>query len=226
VALRLRGGLVRPVGSGIEGESLSDTREPVSHPLKRQFAGGAYTVRGFGQNLLGPKVLLANPADLPGCDGKPVTENNTWVCDPNESGLQSARAFPRPVGGENAIVANVEIRVPFASANWGWVAFLDMGRVWTIGEGVGTSEAFAWTPGVGLRYESPVGPLRVDIGYSTGGNELAPVVSETLVNGSLELVQLGTADDVPLAYDWDPYAGSGSNFFNRLQLHLSIGHAF
>jgi outer membrane protein assembly factor BamA len=57
LGLRVRAGLVRPIGSGLEGVELStatdtSTAEPVTHPLKRQYAGGAFTVRGFGQNLL------------------------------------------------------------------------------------------------------------------------------------------------------------------------------
>jgi outer membrane protein assembly factor BamA len=229
LALRLRGGLVRPIGSGIEGVELGPRSEPVTHPLKRQYAGGAFTVRGYGQNLLGPQVLLTDADNLPGCnpDDPTVTENNTWVCDPNEQGLTSGQVFPRPVGGENAVVANAELRVPFGIGRWVGVAFIDVGQVWTTRGGVETAAGLAWSPGVGIRYQSPVGPLRLDIGYNTSGSETWPVVSELLVDGKAIIVQLGNANDEPSKLEYDPYDRTGlGGFVNRLQLHFSIGHAF
>ncbi|UCC73325.1 MAG: BamA/TamA family outer membrane protein [Gemmatimonadota bacterium] len=229
LALRVRGGLVRPIGSGIEGVDLSTRSEPVTHPLKRQYAGGAFTVRGFGQNLLGPLVLLTNRNNLEGCLEDPVvTENNTWVCNPIEEGLTSDQVFPRPVGGENSIVANAELRVPFGAGRWVGVAFVDLGQVWTVRGEVSSADRLAWSPGVGIRYQSPVGPLRLDIGYNTSGSKVYPVVSE-LENeeGEAIIVQLGDANDKPHPFEYDPFEGSGfSRFLSRLQLHFSIGHAF
>jgi outer membrane protein assembly factor BamA len=227
LALHMRASFVRPIGSGLEGVTLRSTFEPVTHPLKRTYAGGAYTVRGYGQNLLGPKVLLADPRDLPGCDGNPITENNTWLCDPNAQGLTSGQAFPRPVGGENTVVGNIEVRFPLASDSWTGVAFLDLGGVWSITTVTGEPETFGWSPGFGVRYLSPVGPLRLDIAYSTGGTELLPVVSEQTIDGEINIVQLGRPDDTPILFPYNPYEDSGlPEFFSRLQLHFSIGHAF
>ncbi len=228
LALRLRGGLVRPIGSGIEGVDLSTRSEPVTHPLKRQYAGGAFTVRGYGQNLLGPLVLLTQSENLPGCADAEVTPNNTWVCDPMAEGLTSDLVFPRPVGGENSVVANLEVRVPFAAGRWTSVAFLDMGQVWTSRGGVSTTTRLAWSPGVGVRYHSPVGPLRLDIGYNTAGSGQYPVVSELLNDeGESIIVQLGNENDEPYRFEYEPFDASGlRGFLNRLQLHFSIGHAF
>ena len=228
LALRLRGGLVRPIGAGIEGVALGVRSEPVTHPLKRQYVGGAYTVRGYGQNLLGPKVLLVpDSTDLPICLPSEVTENNTWVCDPAEAGLSSGQVVPRPVGGENAVVANLEVRVPLGSERWSGVAFVDFGQVWTAKGELEAPEELAWSPGIGIRYRSPVGPLRLDVGYNTGGSERLPVVSQLRKGGRLTIVQLGDEDDNPATLDYDPFGGSGlRGFVNRLQLHFSIGHAF
>ncbi len=235
LALRVRGGLVRPIGSGLEGVELStasdtSTAEPVTHPLKRQYAGGAFTVRGFGQNLLGPLVLLARAEDLPGCnpDDPLVTERNTWVCNPEDEGLTSNQVFPRPVGGENSVVANLELRFPFAAGRWVWVAFVDVGRVWSAGAEVSGGDRMAWSPGVGIRYQSPVGPLRLDIGYNTSSAAQFPVISELVdENGQTFIVQLGDANDQVNPYTFNPYEGTGlRGFLNRLQLHFSIGHAF
>ncbi len=234
LALRFRGGLVRPTGSGIEGVAPDPASDAVSHPLKRQYAGGAYTVRGYGQNLLGPKVLLLSTSNedeimrrLPVCDLGDVA-NNTWPCDPSTAG-QEVRAgdfVPRPVGGENSVVANLELRVPLGSDRWSGVAFADVGRVWTDGL-LGAAEDFQWSPGVGVRYRSPVGPIRLDIGYNTSGVERLPVVVALRQNGDTEIVQLirpGSDPDnpEPALFDYDPL----NDFLSRLQLHFSIGQAF
>ncbi len=228
VALRVRGGRVVPIGSGLEGVSLEEVREPVTNPLKRQYAGGAYTVRGFGQNLLGPKVLLANASELAdttragagACDPTEVTEKNIWICDPTAAGLTSDDVVPRPVGGENSVVANAELRWPLGS-RWTGVVFVDLGKVWTVGGEKSEAESLAWSPGIGLRYRSPVGPLRLDIGYNTGSSERLRVVSVLGTGAETTIVQLSEL------FNHDPFEGSGlRGFLNRLQLHFSIGHAF
>ncbi len=233
LALRLRGAAVRPIGSGLEGIDLAEAEEAITHPLKRQYAGGAFTVRGFGQNLLGPKTLLADSADLAfnaetnpsGCDPGLVTEGNNWVCDPVAAGVMSNEVFPRPTGGENALVANIELRVPFVSRRWVGVVFLDLGKVWTLSSKFGTAEDWAWSPGVGIRYLSPVGPLRLDVGYNTRSTEQLPMVSA--FDGGRTIVKLIDEGGETVLYDYNPFEDTGlREFVNRLQLHFSIGHAF
>ncbi len=232
LALRLRGGMVRPIGSGIEEELPSLESEPVTHPLKRQYAGGAYTVRGYGQNLLGPRVLLLSTSNatqimekLPGCSLGSI-DNNAWPCNPNaaEQNVGADDFSPRPIGGENSVVANVELRFPLGSDRWTGVTFVDVGRVWTDGE-LGAAEDFQWSPGIGIRYRSPVGPVRLDIGYNTSGIETLPVVVAIRDEeaGRTDIVQLVEADGTtPELFEYDPLGG----FFSRLQLHFSIGQAF
>ena len=227
LALRVRGGAVRPIGSGIENVDLEAGSAGVTNPLKRFYAGGASTVRGYGQNLLGPKVFLAEdstfiPPNGP-CDPTQII-GSTWLCDPNQSNATSDSITPRPSGGENLAVANLELRVPLGSQRWTGVAFVDFGRVWT-GRAVTTSDAWAWSPGLGFRYLSPVGPLRVDIAYNTGGTVQNPVVSQ--ISETREVVSLGRPDGSPIPLGIDPFDKTGlAGFFQRLQLHFSIGQAF
>ncbi len=241
LALRLRGGALRPIGSGIEGVEFTADREELTNPLKRQYAGGAYTVRGFGENLLGPKVLLANPREID-CfisdSTVVVTAQNTLVCDPNEAGLTSDEAVARAIGGLNSLVGNVELRMPLGSDRWSGVVFVDIGRVWSSGGDVPEAERLAWSPGLGIRYLSPVGPLRLDIGYNTSsGAQLLPVVtqltgSERVVTPDGEeatvdpgtIVQLGDENNRVQKFRYDPF--EGKSFVRRLVLHFSIGQAF
>jgi outer membrane protein insertion porin family/translocation and assembly module TamA len=226
VALRLRGGVLRPIGSGIEGLDLSGDGEALTNPLKRQYAGGAYTVRGFNENLLGPKVLLTEDVNLDCGDDPVVTPENTLVCDPNEAVIDPNRLIPRAVGGQNSIVANAEVRIPLGSDSWRGVAFVDVGRVWTSGGDVPEAERYAWSPGLGIRYMSPVGPLRLDVGYNTTtGVQPLPVVTEYPEEGGVSrIVQLGREDNTAIPYQYQPQADA--SFFQRLVLHFSIGHAF
>jgi hypothetical protein len=73
------------------------------------------------------------------------------------------------------------------------------------------------TPGIGIRYSSPVGPIRADLGLNPGGSETLPVVTENIVNGVRSLVRLKQSRV------YNPTAGG---LLNRLVLHLSIGEAF
>jgi outer membrane protein assembly factor BamA len=76
----------------------------------------------------------------------------------------------------------------------------------------------AITPGFGMRYRSPVGPIRADIGFNPGTTESLPVVTENIVNGQKTLVTL----QQPRIYA--PFKGGG--ILKRMVLHLSIGEAF
>lgn len=70
-----------------------------------------------------------------------------------------------PIGGTRFANASVELRAPI----WGQlsgVAFFDAGTVWAdpdrlIGEDIG----WRYNVGPGLRYQTPIGPIRVDVGY-------------------------------------------------------------
>ncbi|HET9684043.1 MAG TPA: hypothetical protein VFP15_08070, partial [Gemmatimonadaceae bacterium] len=81
----------------------------------------------------------------------------------------------------------------------------------------------AITPGFGVRYLSPVGPIRVDLGFNPSRAEKLAVVTELEENGKRVIIPLET----PRLYD---ATGSGTSgirgLLNRLTLHLSIGQAY
>ncbi|UCD34353.1 MAG: outer membrane protein assembly factor BamA [Nitrospiraceae bacterium] len=67
-----------------------------------------------------------------------------------------------PTGGNVFALTNLEFRLSLRR-NFGLVAFLDAGNVWkTISD---VDDELKYTVGAGLRYNTPVGPLRVDYGH-------------------------------------------------------------
>lgn len=188
------------------------------HPRKRFYAGGSRSVRGYGENQLGPRVLTVPASTLrenPGClEGVDVI-----TCDPNAEGLDDLDFDPRPLGGNVVAEASVEFRFPVWKQVVGAV-FLDGGYVaQRINPSLPRSRA-AITPGFGGRYRSPVGPIRVDIGINPGLGETLPVVTEALVNGETRLVTLVERRR------FSPVASGAKGIFDRMILHLSIGEAF
>jgi len=69
-------------------------------------------------------------------------------------------------GGDNMIQGNLEFIFPlFPSAGFKGVLFFDTGNVWNNGTSVDTG-SFKKTAGVGVRWYSPMGPLRLEWGWN------------------------------------------------------------
>lgn len=191
------------------------------NPQKRFFAGGPNSVRGFAQYRLGPKVLMIDAGRLapdptlpwwPGCTAEAIT---TGECDAGLLAEREPNRFdPRPVGGAALLEGNFEVRFPVLAGRLEGAAFLDFGQVWQEHGDIDLADV-VWTPGVGVRYNSPIGPIRVDFGYNTQGAEWLPVLTTTPGEQN-RLQPLGQ----PVS--WNPRR----SFFDRMQLHFSIGQAF
>jgi len=123
---------------------FSDSDVPAS---ERFFAGGAYTLRGFAINGAGPQrpvTVCANPAETSTCTVITV-----------------------PVGGNMLFVVNSEMRFPIkALGGLGGVLFYDGGNVYSAINFNQLINNYTNTVGVGLRYNTPVGPIRVDVGQN------------------------------------------------------------
>jgi outer membrane protein assembly complex protein YaeT len=79
-----------------------------------------------------------------------------------------------PVGGEALLETSVELRYPLFGKFRG-VAFVDAGNVWRTTEEIELSE-LRYTPGVGVRYDTPIGPVRLDTGFKTRGGDPGPAL--------------------------------------------------
>jgi outer membrane protein assembly complex protein YaeT len=80
-----------------------------------------------------------------------------------------------PIGGNSMLLFSSELRAHIAG-RWGAVAFLDTGNVWAASWGISLGD-LRYAVGTGLRYQTPIGPVRLDWGY-----QLNPIPG-LIVNG-------------------------------------------
>jgi outer membrane protein insertion porin family/translocation and assembly module TamA len=213
-AFHLRGGVVEPSQSIVFGSDGEATSDEIVNPAKRFYGGGANSVRGFRQNLLGPTVLVMDATTQ--CDG--VTDpQDLQQCAIALADTAANDFDERPKGGNGMFEGSFEFRY-YITRRWQLVGFMDWGDVY---DDVTTLEAPSFTPGAGVRFSSPIGPIRLDLGYNTQGPRLREVVAE-LEDGSLSEVPLPVVYD-PVGFD-EP--SLFTEFFRRLRVHFAIGQAF
>jgi outer membrane protein assembly complex protein YaeT len=82
----------------------------------------------------------------------------------------------QPYGGDSMLAASAELRA-MLHGNLGGVLFLDIGNVWATSWGMRLND-LRYAIGPGLRYQTPIGPIRFDFGY-----QLNPIPG-LLVNGA------------------------------------------
>jgi outer membrane protein insertion porin family len=129
------------------------------------FSGGGGTLRGFPLNGAGPQRAL------PAC-GDPTSAS-------------TCSFITVPVGGRQLFILNSEFRVPHlfqpvplpfgVNKHLGAVAFYDGGNVFPA---IGFHGQYTNSIGGGLRYETPVGPVRIDIGHNLNA---APGIKATQI---------------------------------------------
>jgi len=128
--------------------------EQESIPLpERFFAGGADSLRAFPYNQAGPRDIGA--ALVPGGP--------------------SSQPTGFPLGGNALFINNVELRFPFIGENMQGVFFHDMGNVYSSLGNLSfrfhqnNQQDFDYmvhAVGFGVRYRTPIGPIRGDLAYS------------------------------------------------------------
>ena len=165
-------------------------------PDQRFYAGGANDVRGYDQNQLGPLVYVI-PTD---------SIRHLTAPAPHDS-FPSSAARVAPTGGTRVVNANIELRMPtpFFAGRLRFAAFVDAGALWN----AGGQAPLRITPGVGLRYTSPLGPIRFDVGYNRYDLQSGPLY-EINADGTLK----------PLLTDFL------KERTRSWTLHFSIGQAF
>src|SRR5215831_2636099 len=239
------GSLYRPVTARttlalrIQGGLIGGTTLPP--PQERLYAGGAASVRGFQQNLLGPLVYLVSGQSAP---IKVPTDTSLRAFVTTDS-TQAIRTIP--TGGNRLVVFNAELRVrdPFIPNLLEYVPFVDAGEVFASESGQpGVNlDRLSVTPGLGLRVFTPIGPIQLNAGYNpakirAGQAYIAPIQK----NGTAPLICITTpgAPLAPVKVDKDGnliqnvssdcpasfVPKNSSAFFSRFVFTFSIGTGF
>jgi outer membrane protein insertion porin family len=111
------------------------------------FSGGGTTLRGFPIDEAGPQRIV------PFCN---VLKN--------QSGCVNVTV---PVGGTQLFILNSEIRFPLpVNKKLGGVIFYDGGNVYSAINFNSFVTNYTNTIGIGLRYSTPIGPVRLDLGHN------------------------------------------------------------
>jgi outer membrane protein assembly factor BamA len=130
----VRAGLLVPT----RGEDI-----PIS---QRFFTGGGSTLRGFPLNGAGPQTAV------PACS--------------NPSDPSTCALIEVPVGGVQLLIINSEFRMPLPfKKGLSLVTFYDGGNVFDPGLSSHSFDLrYTNSVGLGFRYSTPIGPIRVDVG--------------------------------------------------------------
>jgi outer membrane protein insertion porin family len=176
--------------SGVKPAIIYDTRDNPFDPHKGFLAGISMKAASFlllsetdfvkleayGSNFqrLGRRITLAVSVrggvayGLGSTEQLPIVERfflggRSTVRGYAQDSLGPKGADGNPTGGNAYLMGNVEFRTDIGRG-FGLVPFVDMGNVWLRAKDVDPMQ-LKFTVGLGLRYNTPVGPLRVDYGF-------------------------------------------------------------
>ncbi|MDX2179473.1 MAG: BamA/TamA family outer membrane protein [Bryobacteraceae bacterium] len=180
---RLGGEVVfaRTVSFGVQERLAGGPAGDVPLP-ERFFAGGAANHRGFPENQAGPR--------------------------------DTTTGFP--IGGKALLIFGHELRYPLLGDNLGGVLFHDMGNVFSrIGDvsfrfrqrDLEDFNYMVQSVGFGLRYRTPIGPIRIDLAFSPNSPRFFGF------QGTREQLLFGQGTQTVQR-------------INRFQFHFSLGQAF
>ena len=193
-------GLIVPFAS----PSGIDAQESVPLP-ERFYAGGADSLRAFPFNQAGPRDI-----------GAPLVPNGP-----------SSDPTGFPLGGNALFINNIELRFPLIGENVQGVLFHDMGNVYQSLSDISfrvhqnNAQDFNYmvhAVGLGVRYRTPVGPIRADFAYS--------INPPSYVGFSGTPAQLLNCNPNLMPPQVPAYCQSSPQSVSHFQFFFSIGQTF
>ncbi len=199
--LRVGAGRIYPFGRSLE---QVDQESPFVSLLRLGdvpfTAGGTRDVRGWGSQLVGPKL--------------PEVRRET------EAGVTNLIAERyAPVGGLARLLGSAEVQLPLPGFSDAWQTFLffDSGRIWTpdnrfaLNAGELDQDEYFASVGAGIGYETVVGAIQLAVGYKLNPSAL----DVRSPQGVLEALEEGR-----------PLSSVPTKSRRRLHLHFAIGSSF
>jgi hypothetical protein len=201
---------LQPAASRTRDEELAIAQDAQLLQFRGFFSGGPYSNRGYAQNAISPHVFVCT---------------DPRVGDPTQDVCQVEKVYQLvSTGGLALWEASAEVRVPIVT-QLGMAFFVDSSDVTR-------TVSFRLTRphisvGFGLRYDTPVGPLRADLGFRV------PCL-QVLDQGASTNADFGCADVAPKSLT--PISSPGildeaprDTFLGTkvpMQVSVAIGEAF
>jgi outer membrane protein assembly factor BamA len=193
----------------------------------RYFSGGA-NMRGFYQRRLSPQIAVPTFRPDDACAGMPNCPTLPYYTE----------GVTLPLGGAGLLEGALEVRWQ-VSESWVLAIFNDWGLVTTepLGARTNLGQSLYTAVGLGVRYRTPLGPIRVDLGFrlpfvggaqqvgNLGGTDGGDVKAVQSAPGCFFGLGSGLPIEKPFVYGATPAAYGGSPD-NLCSAHLSIGEAF
>jgi outer membrane protein insertion porin family len=203
-AWRVRGGTILPRNISLSGQNVGYVP-----PDQRFYGGGPNSVRGYGRNELGPRVYVITDTISPGAIDSVATAR---------AGEKVFRGvITAPTGGNTAIILNAELRFPspVLAQRLRLGLFVDAGQVWERGEELVSSRGMRVTPGAGVRFATPLGPVRIDAAYNGYQAERGPL-----------LYQPKAPDPIFVLRTSYPPLRAEKTFWQKIVIQIAVGQAF
>ena len=202
-AWRIRGGTILPRNISLSGQNVGYVP-----PDQRFYGGGPNSVRGYGLNELGPRVYV-------------ITDSSDGALDPVATAKAGEKVwrgvFTAPTGGNTVIILNAELRIPspILASRMRLGFFVDAGQVWERGEELVRISGMRVTPGVGVRFATPLGPVRIDAAYNGYPAERGPLLYQPTAPAPIIVIR-----------DSYPPLRAQKTFWQKVVIQVAVGQAF
>jgi outer membrane protein insertion porin family len=136
-----------------------DSCNRVTYPNRQFFLGGADTLRGWLQDSVVPADVLS-PVAVSGCPNLP----------PPTLGSETLVLSQR--SGDAFVLWRSDLRIPIGASGIAANLFVDVGNLWKDVRAIFSVPSVRVSPGMGVRYVTPIGPVGLDLGFNTSPSTL------------------------------------------------------
>lgn len=195
-AWRIQGGTILPQRITLSGQGAHFVP-----PEQRFYAGGPNSVRGYARNDLGPRVYV-------------ITDSTKFSIRNGDTVYNNVDTDP--TGGNSEFVVNAELRfaTPILPDRMRVALFVDLGQVWERGNPLVSVKGVRVTPGIGVRFTTPLGPVRLDAAYNGYGSEPGTLLFKSDSTGTIQVFRPTYQPPRP------------SSFWSRVVFQFAVGQAF